>query len=65
MQPLRAHEHGHIDIAYLNLAGTFYYLCSVLDSANRAIVHWEIRRAMVECALFLARGASAGRRWAS
>jgi putative transposase len=30
-QPLQAHQHWHIDIAYLNLAGTFYYLCSILD----------------------------------
>jgi putative transposase len=48
VQPLRAHEHWHIDIAYLNLAGTFYYLCSILDGASRSIVHWEIREAMTE-----------------
>lgn len=24
VQPLAPHEHWHIDIAYLNLAGTFY-----------------------------------------
>lgn len=48
VQPLRAHEHWHIDIAYLNLAGTFYYLCSILDGASRAIVHWEIRESMTE-----------------
>ena len=58
MQPLRPHEHWHIDIAYLNLAGTFYYLCSVLDGASRAVLHWEIREAMteadVECILLRA-----------
>lgn len=48
VQPLRAHEHWHIDVAYLNLSGTFYYLCSVLDGASRKIVHWEIRAAMTE-----------------
>jgi putative transposase len=47
-QPLRPHEHWHIDIAYLNVAGTFYYLCSVLDGASRATVHWEIREQMRE-----------------
>ena len=47
-QPLRAHEHWHIDIAYLNIAGTFYYLCSILDGFSRAVVHWEIREAMRE-----------------
>jgi putative transposase len=58
VQPLRPHEHWHIDIAYLNLAGTFYYLCSILDGASRAVVHWEIREAMteadVECILLRA-----------
>jgi putative transposase len=59
VQPLRPHEHWHIDVAYLNLGGTFYYLCSVLDGASRFIVHWEIREAMtetdVECILERAR----------
>ena len=47
-QPSAPHEHWHIDIAYLNVSGTFYYLCSVLDGASRAIIHWEIREAMKE-----------------
>jgi transposase InsO family protein len=55
VQPLNPHEHWHIDVSYLNLAGTFYYLCSVLDGASRAIVHWELRESMkeqeVECIL--------------
>src|SRR5207245_2389000 len=29
-QPLVAHEHWHIDVSYLNIGGTFYYLCSIL-----------------------------------
>jgi putative transposase len=49
VQPLVPHQHWHIDIAYLNVAGTFYYLCSVLDGASRAIVHWDIREQMTEC----------------
>ena len=48
VQPLRAHEHWHIDVSYLNLGGTFYYLCSVLDGYSRSIVHWEIRQSMKE-----------------
>jgi transposase InsO family protein len=48
VQPLAPHEHWHIDVAYLNLGGTFYYLCSVLDGCSRAILHWEIREAMTE-----------------
>jgi putative transposase len=48
VQPLQPHEHWHVDIAYLNLCGTFYYLISVLDGASRFIVHWDIRAAMEE-----------------
>jgi putative transposase len=47
-QPLRAHEHWHVDITYINVAGTFFYLCSLLDGYSRFIVHWEIRESMTE-----------------
>ena len=47
-QPLKAHEHWHIDISYINISGTFYYLCSILDGFSRYIVHWEIREQMTE-----------------
>lgn len=47
-QPKRPHEHWHIDISHLNICGTFYYLCSILDGFSRAIVHWEIRESMTE-----------------
>ncbi len=47
-QPRKVHEHWHIDISYINLAGTFYYLCSVLDGYSRYIIHWEIREQMTE-----------------
>jgi transposase InsO family protein len=47
-QPLHVHEHWHIDISYLNLCGTFYYLCSVLDGASRYITHWDIKESMTE-----------------
>jgi transposase InsO family protein len=46
--PDRAHEHWHVDISYLNVCGTFYYLCSLLDGYSRFIVHWEIRESMKE-----------------
>ncbi len=48
VQPLEPHEHWHIDISYINICGTFYYMCSVLDGFSRYIVHWEIREAMKE-----------------
>lgn len=47
-QPLKPHEHWHIDVSYVNLLGTFYYLCSILDGCSRYIVHWELRKAMTE-----------------
>ena len=48
VQPDEPHRHWHIDIAYVNVSGTFYYLCSILDGYSRSIVHWEIREAMKE-----------------
>ena len=48
VQPLQAHEHWHVDVSYLNLGGTFYYLCSLLDGYSRFIVHGEIRESMTE-----------------
>jgi putative transposase len=48
VQPLASHDHWHIDFSYVNIGGTFYYLCSILDGASRFIVHWEIRESMKE-----------------
>ena len=47
-QPLRPHDHWHVDVSYLNICGTFYYLCSLLDGYSRYLVHWEIRESMTE-----------------
>ncbi len=47
-QPTAPHRQWHIDIAYLNIGGTFYYMFSVLDGYSRYIVHWEIRQTMTE-----------------
>jgi putative transposase len=47
-QPSGPHAHWHVDVAYINIAGTFYYMCSVLDGFSRSIVHWEIREQMKE-----------------
>jgi putative transposase len=48
VQPTRPHQHWHIDIAYLNICGTFYYICSILDGFSRGVVHWDIRESMTE-----------------
>ena len=44
--PLEPHEHRPTDVSYLNVCGTFYYLCHVLDGCRRANLHWEIRESM-------------------
>jgi transposase InsO family protein len=48
VQPLKPHQHWHVDISYINLGGTFYFLCTVLDGYSRYIVHWELRETMKE-----------------
>ncbi len=48
VQPLTPHQQWHVDVSYLNVAGTFYFLCSVLDGYSRCIVHSEIREKMEE-----------------
>lgn len=48
VQPLAPHTHWHIDIAYVNVAATFFYLCTILDGYSRAVVHWELRASMLE-----------------
>jgi len=47
-QPSRPHRHWHIDFSHLNICGTFYHICSVLDGYSRYVVHWEIRETMFE-----------------
>lgn len=48
VQPLEPHQHWHIDVSYINVGGTFYFLCSLLDGYSRYIVHWELRETMKE-----------------
>lgn len=47
-QPLLAHQHWHVDVSYINICGTFYYLCALLDGYSRYVVHWELRERMTE-----------------
>lgn len=47
-QPTKVNQHWHVDISYLNVCGTFYYLCSILDGYSRYLVHHEIRESMTE-----------------
>jgi len=48
VQPIQPHEHWHVDVSHLNIAGTFYFLCSILDGCSRYLVHFEIREKMEE-----------------
>jgi transposase InsO family protein len=48
VQPVGRHDHWHVDIAYVNLGGTFWYLCLVIDGYSRYIVHWELKPSMKE-----------------
>ena len=47
-QPLQPHQHWHIDVSYINIAGTFYYLCSVLDGYSRFDRPLGLRESMTE-----------------
>jgi putative transposase len=47
-QPSQPHQHWHIDVSYLNVCATFYYLCSILDGYSRFLVHWDLRESMIE-----------------
>jgi putative transposase len=47
-QPPQPHQHWHIDVSYINVSGTFYYLCSVLDGYSRFLVHCDLRESMKE-----------------
>jgi transposase InsO family protein len=48
VQPLKPHQHWHVDVSYLNIAGTFYFICAIIDGYSRYVVHWEIRKKMGE-----------------
>jgi putative transposase len=47
-QPLAAHQHWHIDVSYINISGTFHYLCSILDGCSRYIVNWDLLESMTK-----------------
>lgn len=43
VQPVRLHEHWHLDLCYINYKGTFVYLMALVDGYSRFIVHFEIK----------------------
>jgi transposase InsO family protein len=48
VQPTKNHQEWHVDVSYMNVGGSFYFLISVLDGFSRYIVHWELRETMKE-----------------
>ena len=48
IQPTKIHQEWHVDVSYINVGGTFYFLISVLDGYSRYIVHQELRETMKE-----------------
>jgi putative transposase len=47
-QPSGPHRHWHIDFSHLNICGTFYRICSIIDGYSRYGVPWEIRETIFE-----------------
>jgi transposase InsO family protein len=37
-----------VDVCYLNICGTFFYLCSLLDGYSRFLLHWAVRESMTK-----------------
>jgi transposase InsO family protein len=48
IQPHQAHEHWYVDISCIDVAGSLFYLTSVLDGFSRYIVYSEVRERMTE-----------------
>ena len=48
VRTIKEREDKHIDVSYINISGTFYYLCSILDGCSRYIVNWDLRESMTE-----------------
>lgn len=41
-KPTRPHQHWHMDIAYIKIHGTFYFLIIMLDGYSRYVLNWEL-----------------------
>ncbi len=42
-QPIAVHQHWHIDISYVNVLGTIFFLITVLDGKSRYVVAHDLR----------------------
>lgn len=41
-KPTTVHQHWHMDIAYIKVRGTFYFLIMMLDGYSRFLLDWEL-----------------------
>ena len=48
VQPTKIHQHWHVDIAYINVMGSFMFLISVLDGYSRYILNHGLYANMEE-----------------
>jgi transposase InsO family protein len=46
-KPRYPHEHWHTDIAYIKIAGVFYFLIMALDGYSRFLLGWELMTDML------------------
>ncbi len=58
--PLRLHKLWHVKVTYINLAGTFFSFCSLLNDYSQFIDYWEICEHTIEAYVetIMQRGAS-------
>lgn len=47
-QPIAVHQHWHVDISYVNILGTIFFLITVLDGKSRYVVAHDLRARMSE-----------------
>ncbi len=45
-RPEQPHERWHVDLMYLRVQDTWYFLVTVLDAYSRYVVHWELLTSM-------------------
>jgi hypothetical protein len=46
-KPKHVHDHWHTDIAYIKIAGVFYFLIMVLDGHSRFLLGWDLMTDMM------------------
>ncbi len=50
-KPTTVHQHWHMDIAYIKVRGTFYFLIMMLDGYSRFLLDWELMPDMLGCSV--------------